>query len=176
MLALAAASLTASRKWFSTSAPRESLTLGVSAPIHSLSTIVAHLRGFLRDEGLDVTLKHYPSGKAALPGVDAATGLRMLHDRAERYAELLRQLVDGNAADVVSLRACLNSGDTAQARRLAHTIKGAAGTLGAVRLQTRAAELEAALRAGQTDAEIAALMDALEAAQVELAAAVYELP
>lgn len=112
----------------------------------------------------------------ALAGVDAAGGLRMLRDRAERYAELLRQLADSNAADVVALRTHLASGDPAQARRRVHTIKGAAGTLGAVRLQTRAEELEAALRAGQPNAELAALMDALEAAQVEFAAAVRTQP
>ena len=112
---------------------------------------------------------------ATLPGIDAAVGLRMLRDRAERYAELLRQLADSNADDVVSLRACLSSGDTAQARRLTHTIKGATSTLGAVHLQARAAELEAALRAGRPDTELATLMDALEAAQVELAAAVRTL-
>ncbi|MDP2810017.1 MAG: response regulator [Rhodocyclaceae bacterium] len=113
---------------------------------------------------------------AALPGVDAATGLKVVRDRAERYAEFLRQLVDDHANDVATLRACRASGDTEQARRLAHTLKGTAGTLGAVHIQTRAAELEAAIRAGRPDAEIEPLAAALEAAQAELAAAVRALP
>ncbi|MDP2792706.1 MAG: response regulator, partial [Sulfurisoma sp.] len=113
---------------------------------------------------------------AALPGVDAVTGLKVVRDRAERYAEFLHHLVDDHANDVATLRACRASGDTEQARRLAHTLKGTAGTLGAVRLQMRAAELEAAIRAGRPDAEIEPLAAALEAAQAELAAAVRMLP
>ena len=113
---------------------------------------------------------------AALPGIDATTGLRMLRDRAERYAELLRQLADRNADDVLALRTCLASGDTVQARRLVHTIKGASSTLGAVSLQARAGELEEALLAARPDPEIETRLATLEAAQVELAAAVRTLP
>jgi CheY-like chemotaxis protein len=117
-----------------------------------------------------------PARLAALPGVDAATGLKLFGGKAERYAELLLRLADNHADDVATLRACRAAGDTEQARRLAHTIKGAAGTLGAVRLQARAAELEAAIHAGRTDGEIEPLALALEAAQAEFAAAVRTLP
>ncbi|MDO8960181.1 MAG: PAS domain S-box protein [Rhodocyclaceae bacterium] len=113
---------------------------------------------------------------AALPGVDAAAGLRLLLGKTTRYAELLFQLVDHHANDVATLRACRASGDAEQARRLAHTLKGAAGTLGAVNLQARAGELEAAIHAGRPDEEIELLATALEAAQAELATALGTLP
>lgn len=44
----------------------EPLTLGVAQVIHSLPLIVAEENGFLRDAGLDVVVKPYPSGRAAL--------------------------------------------------------------------------------------------------------------
>ena len=77
------------------------------------------------------------------------------------------------AGDV--LRACQATGDRDPLHHLAHALKGAAGTLGAVSLQTRAAALEAALRAGRPDPEIEPLAAALEAAQRELADALGAL-
>ncbi|MBA3034450.1 MAG: response regulator [Gammaproteobacteria bacterium] len=112
---------------------------------------------------------------AALPDLEAATGLKLLRGNAERYAELLLLLIDLHANDVPALRAFLASGDLDQARQLAHTLKGVAGTLAAVRLQARAAEVEFAIRAGQPAEEIATFIDKLEAAQNELATAVRTL-
>jgi NitT/TauT family transport system substrate-binding protein len=46
--------------------PPEKLVIGVAAPLLFMPIVVAEEQGFLRDAGLDVTTKHFPSGKAAL--------------------------------------------------------------------------------------------------------------
>lgn len=50
-----------------------------------------------------------------------------------------------------------------EAERLAHTLKGAGGTIGAVRLSPAAAALESAVRSGQDAAAVATLLAAVEA-------------
>ncbi len=111
----------------------------------------------------------------ALPGVDAAAGLKVVRNQGERYVALLGELVDKHADVVATLRTSRATGDMEQARRVVHSLKGAAGTLGAVHLQTQAAELEAALQTGRPEAEIESLATALEATQAILAVAVSEL-
>jgi ABC-type nitrate/sulfonate/bicarbonate transport system substrate-binding protein len=49
--------------------PRETLVLGFATVPHSLPAMVAQEQGFFRDEGLDVTVKSYASGKAAVAAV-----------------------------------------------------------------------------------------------------------
>jgi PAS domain S-box-containing protein len=112
---------------------------------------------------------------ATLPGVDVAAGLKVVRNQVERYVAMLGNLVDKHANVVATLRTCRATGDMEQARRVVHSLKGAAGTLGAVHLQTQAAELEAALRTGRPEAEIESLATAIEDTQAELTAAVRVL-
>ncbi|MBK7421780.1 MAG: ABC transporter substrate-binding protein [Propionivibrio sp.] len=46
--------------------PPEKLVLGVAEVLLVIPVLVAEEQGFLRDAGLDVTTRHFPSGKAAL--------------------------------------------------------------------------------------------------------------
>jgi len=97
-----------------------------------------------------------PQGTAALPlqieGIDLRDALnRLAHDRA-----LLVRLIRGFVRDfgdwASRLRAALANDDLQSAVRLAHTLKGAAGNIGATQLQSTAGQLEAALAHGNTDA------------------------
>jgi CheY-like chemotaxis protein len=97
-----------------------------------------------------------PQSTAVLPlqieGIDLRNALnRLAHDRA-----LLVRLIRGFARDFGDwesrLRAALADDDLQSAVRLAHTLKGAAGNIGATQLQTTAGHLEAALAHGNTDA------------------------
>lgn len=47
----------------------EGLKLGVARVLHSMPILVANENGYFRDEGLDVSIQPYPSGKAALDGL-----------------------------------------------------------------------------------------------------------
>jgi two-component system sensor histidine kinase/response regulator len=99
----------------------------------------------------------------ALAGIDTADGLRRVLGRSDLYLTLLRKFVAGQREVVDQIRAALAAGDLEGARRLAHTLKGLAGNIGAAALQQAAATLEAALATPQP-AVVAAPLDACEQA------------
>lgn len=69
----------------------------------------------------------------------------MVRGKAGKYLRLLHQFVDAHADDMAQLPGALVGGNVETARRLAHTLKGAAATLGADRLAAAAGSLEARL-------------------------------
>ncbi len=83
---------------------------------------------------------------AAIPGVDTARGIAVVRGRAARYVELLGRLIESHADDMVGLRQTIAAGDVVTAIRTAHSLKGAAATLGADALAAAARSLEQALR------------------------------
>jgi two-component system sensor histidine kinase/response regulator len=100
-----------------------------------------------------------------LTGVDVDAGLHRMRQRPASYARLIHMFVDGHRDDVGKLRELLAQGGYETAGRLAHSLKGAAGMLGAILIQEQAAALEAVLRAeageAQTDRHLAALDEAM---------------
>jgi len=105
---------------------------------------------------------------AKLPGMDVKRGLAVVRGNARKYVDLLCQLVVSRGEDFARLRASLDAGDIEAARRLAHDIKGMAGTLGALRLAGHATRLEAELRKG---GDATAAMDDIAGELSTLAAA-----
>jgi PAS domain S-box-containing protein len=81
-------------------------------------------------------------------GLDSADGLRRVGGNNKLYAKLLRQFASQQADAVGQIRAALAVRATESAIRLAHTLKGVAGSLGAGPVQTAAAALEKLLRDG----------------------------
>ena len=75
-------------------------------------------------------------------GVDVAAGLHRVRGRVPAFARLLRMFVDGHADDARRLREYLARSESEPAQRLAHTLKGAAGMLGALDVQRLAAKIE----------------------------------
>ncbi len=65
-----------------------------------------------------------------------------MRDDAEGYLRLLRQFDASHGDDMSKLSQYLAEGKIDDARRLPHTLKGAAGTLGLTRLQEAARALE----------------------------------
>ena len=117
---------------------------------------------------------------AGVPGLDTARGLAAVRGNAGKYLGMLRDLVASHGDDMTLLGCRLDAGDHAAALRLAHTLKGTAGTLGADRLAQAAGRLEQALRdspparrrGAAIDPGIAAVASELHA----LAAALPPLP
>ena len=97
-----------------------------------------------------------------IPGLDAADGLRRLLGRREAYVGLLRRFAKGHADATREIRSALAAGRDAEAERVAHTLKGVAGSIGARQLQHDAAELEVALRRGATSEDLEPLLDTVE--------------
>ena len=83
-----------------------------------------------------------------LAGYDLARGLSAVNGRADRLLELLRRLVAHHRGDPGRIAAHLSAGEFAAAGALTHSLKGAAGSLGAVALAAVAARLDRALRDG----------------------------
>lgn len=82
----------------------------------------------------------------AVPGLDLALGLRNAMGRRALYADMLRRFLDGQGGAAGRIASALAGGDTELATREAHTLRGLAGTVGAVALQDCAGRLEDALR------------------------------
>ena len=117
-----------------------------------------------------------PPGLSAIAGLDAALGLKTLNGNVAVYTRLLRRYAADHAEDMTKLRARLregmNQGDRDEARRLAHTLKGSSGNLGATAVQRLAGELEAAVKEGNDAARIEELAGAVESELQRLSAAI----
>jgi PAS domain S-box-containing protein len=82
----------------------------------------------------------------AVEGLDSADGLRRVGGNRKLYMKLLREFASQQADAVEQVRAALARNDTESATRVAHTLKGVAGSLGAGPVQTAAAAVERLLR------------------------------
>jgi len=81
-----------------------------------------------------------------IPGLDLRLGLRHVMGKKPLYLSLLRRFVRGQQAGMLPIVQALEAGDTATAERLAHTLKGLAGNIGASALQAAMEPVETALR------------------------------
>jgi HPt (histidine-containing phosphotransfer) domain-containing protein len=81
--------------------------------------------------------------------LDTADGLRRLMGARPLYHQLLRRFTGDYADAAARLRQSLDAGQTDAAGRLAHTLKGAAGLIGAGQVCALAAAIDTALRGGR---------------------------
>ncbi len=91
---------------------------------------------------------------STVEGLEVLAGLRMVRNDVNRYLRLLRQFMHTHANDIDQMNAHLEAGDYTALRHLAHALKGAAGTLGMIHLQTAALPLEKAAEQGEAPALI----------------------
>lgn len=91
--------------------------------------------------------------------IDINDGIERLMGNRELYGRMLRRFRNDHSDGVEPICEALESGDTVLAHRLAHTLKGATGMIGAQRLHDYACRLEQAIRtAADTSAPVANLM------------------
>lgn len=88
------------------------------------------------------------TGLPPIAGLDGADGLRRIGGNNKLYLKLLRQFASQQAGAVEQIRAALATKDTESATRVAHTLRGVAGILGAGPVQAAAADVEKLLRDG----------------------------
>ncbi len=99
----------------------------------------------------------------ATRSVDVADGIdRVMGDR-KLYARMLARFRNDYGQGMGPIRSAISYGDLALAQRLAHTLKGASGMIGAHPLHMRAAAVEQAIRtrSGQLEQALTSLGDAL---------------
>jgi two-component system sensor histidine kinase/response regulator len=105
-----------------------------------------------------------------IPGLDTALGLSRMVGKKPLYLAMLRRYAAGQKDAVGQIRTALAASDKATAERLAHTLKGVSGNVGAVEVQNRAGAGEQALRDGQAPAEVEAHLQSLEVPLAQLMA------
>ncbi len=80
-----------------------------------------------------------------LPGINTGDGLQRVGGNVKSYIRLLQKFSENQAAAVSDLSTALDSSNKKKAVRLAHTLKGVSGNIGATDLQKTAAKLETAI-------------------------------
>ncbi|MEF8749155.1 MAG: PAS domain S-box protein [Candidatus Accumulibacter propinquus] len=100
---------------------------------------------------------------ARIPGLDIERGLVLVHGDTARYARMLALLVDGHARDAMRLTEGLAANDLETVERLAHTLKGSAGNVGALWVAQAAATLQTAIRSQAVHEEVDTCCHALVA-------------
>ena len=113
-----------------------------------------------------------PLGRIA--GLQVATGLRRVLGRRAAYESLLHRFVAGQAAAVDLTREQLAAGDMASAQRTMHTLKGTAGTIGAMELAALAGSAERAIADGAAASVLTALLEPVDTACQALVDALRE--
>ncbi|MBV8048830.1 MAG: response regulator [Paludibacterium sp.] len=79
---------------------------------------------------------------AVSPGLEQHSGLQHVGGNQALYLKLLRVFIDNEADAALRLSQALTENDVNAAARVAHTVKGIAGSLGMAALQTAARDLE----------------------------------
>ncbi len=113
--------------------------------------------------------------QASILGLDVDQGLKRVNGDLPLYLRLLRRFADDHAADAERLRAALSGGDKAVARRVAHSLKGIAGNVGAYDLQACAAGLEVVIANGETQEAWMEALGMLGATLQRLVAAIQDV-
>jgi len=102
--------------------------------------------------------------------LDTQRGLLQVGGSVPLYISLLKSFLASHANEVVAIKQALATGATVDARRIAHTLKGTAATLGAQPLSANAAALEVLIRTTAS-----ASPQAIDAVQRELHALCADL-
>jgi len=98
-----------------------------------------------------------------LDGIDLVEGLKRVAGNRNLYRSLLLKFRRSQALAVEDIREALAAGDPERAHRIAHTVRGVAGNIGAKELQFAAAAVDLAFRESDS-ARVDANLPALEAA------------
>jgi len=87
----------------------------------------------------------------AIPGIDVGDGLRRMMNKAALYEKVLRDFHTRFSGEPERIRQALAAGDRDSATRMAHSVKGTGGTIGARDLFAHAKELEESIKGALPD-------------------------
>jgi CheY-like chemotaxis protein len=99
---------------------------------------------------------------SALEGIDMAAGLATCIGRRDLYLRLLNKFRDKQTGFAEQFQAALSDPDGSTPERLAHTLRGTAGNIGAKAIAQAAAELEQACKNGESRAVLEHLVAQVE--------------
>jgi len=95
----------------------------------------------------------------AIEGLDTREGLGRMAGNQVLYLKLLRDFVEQHRDTTGRIEEGMANGDLSLAERLAHSLKGVAGNLGATEVQKSAGTLESALSSRVPDTELRPILD-----------------
>lgn len=101
---------------------------------------------------------------ASIAGINAQFGLNNVQNNAERYLRLLHQFNRIHSDDIKKMNDHLVNQQCDEVRKLAHNLKGSAGTLGLTQIQDAAIALENQL-GNDSDDNITHLIEQVSTAQ-----------
>ncbi|HXU94778.1 MAG TPA: response regulator, partial [Gallionella sp.] len=96
-----------------------------------------------------------------LPGIDLNAALKGTGGNADLLQRILKNFLHDHGGDALALRKALREQDLEYALRIAHTLKGVAGVIGAYELRPAAIAMDAAIR-GEGKENYWPLLDRLE--------------
>ena len=96
-----------------------------------------------------------------IEGLDTTTGLRRMAGKRELYVLMLQKFISSQQSVPEQIQTALNANDLITAERLAHTLKGLAGNIGALSLQNQAEQLEFAVHGNETGEKLNAILTAM---------------
>ena len=96
-----------------------------------------------------------------IPGIDTKAGMVTMRGKPDKYLNLLEKFVAHHLDTPGLLHTAMATGDHTTAMRHAHSLKGAAGSLGLNPLRNIAGELEAALREKHSPEQVMQLLTRL---------------
>ena len=99
-----------------------------------------------------------------LAGIDTKSGLERVGGNQKLYRNLLKKFAKNQANSTEEINKALEANDVELATRLAHTIKGVAGNIGAIELQAAAKDLETGIQ--EEGAHVATVL--IESTQTQL--------
>jgi two-component system sensor histidine kinase/response regulator len=112
-----------------------------------------------------------------IEGLDTVLGLSRMAGKKTLYLAMLARFIAGQGPVGAQIREALAAGDPATAERLAHTLKGVSGNVGATRIQALAGELEQAIKDGHAADDVQMRLVELEVPLGSLVAALQaQLP
>jgi two-component system sensor histidine kinase/response regulator len=85
-------------------------------------------------------------GLRTIAGLDIECGLKTMRGNGTKFLRMLKLFVDSHAPEAEQIASALAANDLITTKQLAHTLKGSAGTVGAMRVAAAAASLHAAIR------------------------------
>jgi len=111
-----------------------------------------------------------------IPGLDLNAGLQSVLGNAGKLKQLLVMFSQGHAGDIAALRQHIATGESVEAQRLVHTLKGLSATLGLTTLHHQALALELAIKTTANDADnIIAAVNAVEELMTPVLASINQL-
>jgi CheY-like chemotaxis protein len=144
----------------------------VAKPVDPRQLYAAVLRWIARKPETSPATKELPAAEAdrepssddempAIAGIDVILARRYLGASVELYRRVLRQFVQHYGGNFVDMQEEFTDDDTGALRHIAHSIRGASASIGAIRLPALARALEEAATKHAPSVEIAAARRAM---------------